>query len=247
VRTSPRVAAALCVGALVLGACSSDGATPDDGASTTTAAPSPSSPTSPTAADTDAPSPSASPSDPFAMPDPVTEEYVDRVVNTIYEEWGAITKVALETSSNPTGVAPIETRERLTTLFAGAGLQNALDELDGVVRGDREQLLPPEEFEHVTWTTRKIFTANNQCMVVAGDFDTSGTAVEGKSLLSALSLQGPEDEATSNATGWKILDSLANTGRDGEVFDDAVMLEATLSDLQAFLELSCNGEAEGDT
>ena len=107
-RTSPRVVGLLCAGALAVSACSSSTATPDPTPSSTTTATSPSPDASPTASE-----------DPFAVPDPVTEEYVDRVVNTIYEEWGAITRELLAEPADPTAITPIETRKRIEALFGG--------------------------------------------------------------------------------------------------------------------------------
>jgi hypothetical protein len=238
VRTSPRVAAALCVGALVLGACSSDGATPDDGASTTTAAPSPSSPTSPTAADTDAPSPSASPSDPCAMPDPVTEEYVDRVVNTIYEEWGAISRELLEEPADPTAITPVETRERIAELFAGEYLQRRLEEADDKLRGDREGLLPPEDFGQLRFTTEVLTESSTACLVAVGRIDFSETATGGGQRLVAMSLT-PADSDETNETGWLVMDQLVNTDPEGNELPESTMLQATVDDFGESLENSC--------
>ena len=108
-RTSPRLVGLLCAGALAVSACSSSTATPD--------------PTPSSTATTSSPSPDPSPSiseDPFAVPDPVTEEYVDRVVNTIYEEWGEITRELLAEPADPTAITPIETRKRIEALFGRA-------------------------------------------------------------------------------------------------------------------------------
>jgi hypothetical protein len=235
VRTSPRVAAALCVGALVLGACSSDGATPDDGASTTTAAPSPSSPTTPTAADTDAPSPSASPSDPFAMPDPVTEEYVDRVVNTIYEEWGAISRELLEEPADPTAITPVETRERIADLFADEYLQQRLDEADEMLRGERDGLLSPQEFDQLRASTRQIKRAGATCLVVAADLSFEGTAEGGDVELAAFSLRPDEDAPT----GWKIMDVVRARDSEGNRLPDATILDNDVPELESVLGNSC--------
>lgn len=231
--SSGRLVGALGAVALLASACTPGGAQANDDPTTA----------SPTVEATGAPTPSAtasSPSDPFAMPDPVTEEYVDRVVNTIYEEWGAITREILEQPADPTAITSVETRERVAAIFAGPELQGSLTELDQILRGDREGLKPPDDFGSVQWRSRAIFTASDRCLIVAGDFDTSQTAATGRSLLSALSLVPVTDDRTDgNPTGWKILDSLANTGEGGEVFDDEVMLKASLGDLGEFMEMSC--------
>ena len=163
-RTSPRRVSVLCALALVATACSSGTAAPD------------ATPSTPASTETSEPSPTAS-EDPFAMPDPVTKEYVDRVVNTIYEEWGAITRELLEEPADPTAITPIETRKRMEELFQGEYLLSRFDEADGLLRGDRADLLPVDEFTSIDWRTRKhASVANADCLVVAGDFDTRGTA-----------------------------------------------------------------------
>lgn len=110
--TARRVAACACAALLVAG-CSSSSADPEPEPST-------SSPTPTEAETTETPSPTPTVTesdDPFAMPDPVTEEYVDRVINTLYEEWGAITREILEQPADPTGVTSAETKERIQAIF----------------------------------------------------------------------------------------------------------------------------------
>lgn len=234
-RTSPRLVGAVCVAAIVVSGCSTDAGevTPD--------------PVSPTSSPTAAVTPTeteSTPDDPFAMPDPVTEDYVDRVVNTLYAEWGAITREILETPADPSATLTEQMQARLSSIFVGPAFLSSMESARDALRGDRENLLPADEFGSVQWTTRAVFAASEECLVVAGDFDTSATATSGRSLLSALSLR-PATGADENETDWVIMDSLANTGEDGEVLDDAVMLEASLDDFDGFLELTCE-HAGGD-
>lgn len=233
--TSRRIVGALCAGSLLVSACSSGTGEPEDGASPTDTA-------SPVATASPSPTASASPEDPWAVPDPITEEYVDRVVNRIYEEWGAITREILEQDPDPTGTTPVEVRERIAELFGGSEfLLNRFEEATDTWRGDRENLLPATDFTSVKWTTRRLVEANEACMVAIGDFDTTGTAQDGSSLLSAISLE-PTSPQPANPTGWLVIDALANIGHEGEVLDDAVMLEASLEDFGEMLEHTCAEE-----
>ncbi len=155
-RTSPRRVSVLCALALVATACSSGTAAPD------------ATPSTPASTETSEPSPTAS-EDPFAMPDPVTKEYVDRVVNTIYEEWGAITRELLEEPADPTAITPIETRKRMEELFQGEYLQQRFEEADDVLRGDRAGLRPPStSSHHSTGPPARCFVANARCIVAVG-------------------------------------------------------------------------------
>lgn len=114
------------------------------------------------------------------------------------------------------------------------------EEADRVVRGNRANLLSPDEYTSIAWTTRHIYRASSDCLVAAGDFDTAGTAVESTSLLTAISLEPLEPRnGGDNPTGWKIRDALANTGDGGEVLEDSVMLEASLDDFGELLDTSC--------
>ncbi len=186
-RTSLRVVGATCAAVLVLPACTSSTADPGDDESETVVpavTASPSSTDHPTAS----PSDTASPEDPFAVPDPVTEEYVDRVVNTLYEEWGAITRELLEQPADPSAITPVETRERIAALFGGQYLQRRFGEADGVVRGDRDGLVPAEAQGQLRFESRRIFVGSAECIVVAGDLATTETAVQPETTLVALSL-----------------------------------------------------------
>lgn len=235
-RTNPRIVGALCATALLVTACSSGQADPAD--DPTTASP------SATIAASEQPSAEpSSPDDPFAMPDPVTEEYVDRVVNAIYEEWGAITREILEQPPDPTAITPVETRERIALLFQGEYLRKRLEEADAMTRGDREGLLSLDEFTSITWTTRKLLVTDTSCIVAIGDFDTSGTASNGPSVLTAVSLAPvtASETAPANESGWQILDAQSNTGSGGKILDDQVMLDATLEDFGEILTTSCEG------
>lgn len=239
-RTRPRVVGAVCVLAVLAVGCTSSQATPDDDPTTTASSPSPSPTTtatpstSPTGAGT-----SSSPDDPFALPDPVTEEYVDRVVNTIYEEWGAITRELLQQPADPTAITPVETRERMATLFASEYLQRRFEEADGILRGEREGLLPAEEFKSVSWTTQRVLSHDQECLVVIGEFDTTRTAVSGRSILMALSLHLHDITGAPAVTPWRILDGQSNTGEGGKVLPDQVMLEASPEDLAPVLDVAC--------
>ncbi len=82
-------------------------------------------------------------------------------------------------------------------------------------------------------------------MIAAGDFDTSGTARESTSILTVLSLKPVESAGQPpNPTGWRIVDGFANTGKDGEVFEDNVMLDASLDDFASLLTMACEGAIE---
>lgn len=235
-RTSPRVmGAAACGVAVLVSGCTSSTADPGDGV---TEAVSPVATSSPSATEDPSPTVSASPDDPFAVPDPVTEEYVDRVVNTIYEEWGAITREILEQPADPSGITDVETRERIAALFGGQYLQQRFAEADDMLRGDREALLPPEEFDQLRIRTRQIKEATDTCMVVAADIEFSGTAVDGDAELAALSLQ----PVPSSVVGWEIIDVVRARGADGERLPDAAILDNTIDDLEAVLDNACTGE-----
>jgi hypothetical protein len=233
-RPSPRVVGALCAAAMAVTACTSSAADPGEDVTSDAAVTESPSPTES--------SPSPSPSDPFAMPDPVTKEYVDRVVNTIYEEWGAITREILERPADPAGINPVPVRERIAALFAGQYLQRRLEEADARLRGDRDGLKDPSEFGHIQFRTRRIFAGDNTCIVVAGDIDTSETATSEESVLATLALSpSEEDVSTGPSVGWRIEDLVPNT-TDGQAMDDSVMLDATKEDFEGVLRDSCGEE-----
>ena len=236
-RRRGRLVGTVGVAAVVIAGCTSSGAQPGDDPTTASVSPTVGATSGATASPTPSETGTAS-EDPFAMPDPVTKEYVDRVVNTIYEEWGAITREILEEPADPVGVVPVQTRERIAELFAGEYLLRRLEEADAVLRGQRENFLPIDEHSSVQWRTRRVYVASDHCLVAAGDFDTSGTAVESISLLTAISLTPAED----NGTGWRITDALANTDPDGEVLDDSVMIDAQVSDFGDLLVTTCRGD-----
>lgn len=248
-RRHVRLVGALCATALLVPACSSSGATPDPETTSPSATTGPSDeptseePTTEEPTPTDEPTTEASvgASGDFAVPDPITEEYVDRVVNEIYAQWGAITKSILEQPADPSGIVDAATREEIGSLFVGEYLLRRYEEGDDVLRGARDGLKPPSEYGAVRWRTRKIFESSEDCLVVAGDFDYSDTATEPGSILTALSLK-PARNGTgdTNPTGWQVMDALANRG-DGEVLADDVMLEASLGDFGDLLTHECNG------
>lgn len=231
-RTGPRLLGALCAAALVVSACTSSQADPDDDPTATS--------------ESHAPSPTEGPSsevtsadDPFAMPDPVTEEYVDRVVNTLYEEWGAITRELLQQPADPTAITPVETRERIAALFDGPYLRQRLEEADSTLRGDRDGVLPPDEFTQLRIRTLQVKAATSACILLIGDFDRTGTAVKGTTETAALSL-APARPGTTRV-GWKINDLTLARDAEGNRLPADVFLEARTDELEDLLQSSCEG------
>lgn len=234
-RTGPRLLGALCAAALVVSACTSSQTDPDDDPTATS--------------ESHAPSPTEGPSsevtsadDPFAMPDPVTEEYVDRVVNTLYEEWGAITRELLQQPADPTAITPVETRERIAALFDGEYLGQRLEEADEMLRGNRDGLLDPQEFDQLRIATRQIKAATSECLVVAGDLSFEGTAVDGDVELAAFSLTPATD--TRSPVGWKISDVVRARDAEGNQLPDSAILDNSVEDLSPVLGNSCQGTSE---
>lgn len=233
-----RSVAAAIAAVLVLGACTND--PPADGFEGL-----------PTESPTAAPSPTASADaageiDVTTTPDEITPEWVTAVVNTLLAEYGEMTAevLAMPVSDDPT--LPEGYEERLDELFDGEQLEFVMSEAAAHLvnaGGRRDELLPPDQFTGLTYTTQLVQVTEPDCIVAVGRIDRSGTRRDGgpSEALSAVSLT-PSDAATP--TPWQIRDMLVNTDSNGELNADSVMLDATLDDYGTSLDHTC---AEGGT
>lgn len=136
----------------------------------------------------------------------------------------------------------MKTRARVAGLFDGEYLQQRLAEANEILRGDREGLLPPDEFDQLRIETRQIKKAADSCLVVAGNYVTVGTSVGGGSIITAFSLRRADEGR--NVTGWQLIDVVRSLDRSGQEIPEALMLDATVSDLAHVLDNSCAGRRQ---
>ena len=212
-----RVTALLLAGALALAACSSDdeaeavppigGEDADDDSSTgdlgvEDAAPDDERDEGDTADD----------EEPFAVPDEIDEDYAEQVVNALLE----IDTDILVTALGQEAGEPLDpdALDQLHAITAGEQRTRSMERLQA--RIDRPELndglLPPEEVTATVLDVDDVIHAEpNNCVLVAGFWDLSGTASEppGDEMKTVFSLSRIDRGVTSvtrNPTPWAIRD-----------------------------------------
>lgn len=221
------------VTAAVLAGCTSADPQPNPTGTATTSSPA-----------TETPTPTNSPSDPYAVPDEITPEYVDLVVNKIYERHGELLRELLSRDPDPSAVMPVEMRENFAGIFDAQYLQQRLDEGDEVIQGEREFARAPSETTQLEVETVRIVAAANECIVAIARMDNSGVSTDGFVELVAIALESRSGPGSTNPTPWVIADVAPNRGPEGPNPDD-VMLNASLEDLTAAaIGTSCTAEDE---
>ncbi|MEX1177159.1 MAG: hypothetical protein WEB09_01740 [Nitriliruptor sp.] len=146
------------------------------------------------------------PDDPFAVPDEIDVEYVQRVVDELFRIQGDAYRAAVEADIEPGEPVPTEFLDPLRQISAdgeyfarlGALMQQSAD------AGFADLVDPPADRE---FEVEELFSAESDCIVASGDVDFTVTAAnpDQPTLLHNYVLV-PSDR---NPTGWAIRTSTA--------------------------------------
>lgn len=195
----------------------SDGAERDrDGTSQqdeSAAAPSEDEATSPSPSPTDTASetPNAEPSDDFAVPDEITEDYIERVLNELNRLSGEISRDILRRDVDPDAIElPDDLDDRVRDVSRGSDLTVSRRTLTALLRetDERKQVLPADEYDQVRYEVEEVLTTE-PCVGVRVVQDYTGTDptpidpdVTPLAVVFLTRVEG------ANTTGWKTTDLL---------------------------------------
>lgn len=214
------------------------------GCTTTSAPADPGQPLGATPPASPAPEPAPSGIDPrYAIPDTITKDYAEDVVNALYAAEG---KIFNEIVSRPDSDTSAPTRKQLRALESVAShewflyRQRALRNY-ATNPEKREELARP--FSGFRFNAKKLVRSTANCIVVIGKIDFSGTSASplpGPELLYIEALAPLEDDlADVNPTPWSLADSLAAATSDGRKVPEQDVLDADLEDFGENLDHTC--------
>jgi hypothetical protein len=173
--------------------------------------------------DTEEPVDEPEPDDPYAVPDEIDEDYVERVINAILEVQDDVLRSALQLEQGQ-----ILTPEQTGLIFAtsaGDQRQAVLDRLQGYVDDPetRGNLLPSEEMGRTYFHPEQLIRAEPEhCVLVIGFWENREVTTEPRADgdFAAFSLsRKPEDEEISegNPTPWQWRDNAAMVDGEGPI------------------------------
>lgn len=183
-----------------------------------------------------------------STPVPITQEWAEAVVNELNGRYG---DVLAETLAVPivgdTGQLPPAFEPRIRALFDGDYEEERIAEWSDIATDEddiRDVLLPADEFIGLRFEATLLQYAGDDCVVVLGTIDGSGSARDRSfgDLLFAWSLTPASGADAANPTEWVILDQLANTSPEGEQNEASVMVEADLEEYGTGLVNTCTEE-----
>jgi hypothetical protein len=163
------------------------------------------------------------PEDPYAVPDEIDEDYVERVINAILEVRSEILRGALSQQQGE-NLDP----DLTALLFAttdGEERINGLDLFQAYIDdpGTRTNLLAPEDMSATTFAAEHLIHAEpERCIIVVGFWDNTGIVEDPRDQndFVAFSLsRTPEGQGTSagNPTPWQWRDNAAMVDGDGSI------------------------------
>jgi hypothetical protein len=163
------------------------------------------------------------PEDPYAVPDEIDEDYVERVINAILRVQDEVLKGALQQGQGET-LSPELTALHFATT-AGEERLASLDEIQSYIDDPSQQVnfRDPGDFGHTSFSVEHLVHAEaRHCIIVVGHWDISETVLEAppQDEYSAFSLsRAPEDDEISegNPTPWQWRDSTQMIDGDGAI------------------------------
>ncbi|MFP5309100.1 MAG: hypothetical protein ACLGIR_05920 [Actinomycetes bacterium] len=184
------------------------------------------------------PSPTPTEIDVTTIPDEITLEYAQAVIDAIMEEQG---EVFAQVLSRPAGLDNEITEEEVDRLFAileGEALTFRLEELAKVASDEsiRESLVPPEDFTGFRYLVEHAPELDRTCLVLVAKADLSGSTGGGVlDTLFVLSLIPAVGEAGPAA--WKLAQAVSNA----DASQDGEWLTADLAYFSELLTTTCGG------
>lgn len=213
-RAGVRLTAVAGLSALLLGACT-NGQGPVGPTESATAAP------SPTVEATAAAEPSPTPSAPFAVPDEITADYVERVLNEIARVDAAATATLRNLPVDEDAVElPEEVDRKLQDVYAEPILTINRRTATALLRSDdeRNDLLPPEEYDQLFYGVEEVLLTE-PCVAARVDRDFTGTDADIDPRRSTLAFAFLVRAEGANPAGWKLASLLLGSG-DGDADDE---------------------------
>lgn len=186
------------------------------------------------------PATSPTPEDPFAVPDEITADYVERVLNEIHRLDAELVKDLLQrpldsdvTELPASDRATLDSlyEEPLRTTFMRASLDLLRSEEE---RGD---LRPPEEMTQFRTSIEEVLETR-PCIIARGRTDTTGVDAEVQRDEPLLSFYFLVREDTQNSTGWLLARQLEGTS-GGDPVPEEELRALTSTDLVEQLPEVC--------
>jgi hypothetical protein len=172
--------------------------------------------------DTEEPVDEPEPDDPYAVPDEIDEDYVERVINAILEVQSEVLRGALQQEQgenlDPDLMAlHFATTEGEQRLLGMTYLQDYIDD-----PSSRGSLRDAADIDDMTFEAdRLLHVEPNQCVIVAGYLDTSGTStveVDAKDpvAFSLSKASDQEERSEGNPTPWLWQSHVLLTDAEGD-------------------------------
>jgi hypothetical protein len=146
--------------------------------------------------------------DPYAIPeDGIDEEYVERVLNAIFEVNREALAITLE--SEPGGLAPFEAEERLRAIYGGTYGAASLYGYNEIASSTDQRELFLENPGPVSSRVKQVLLAQTECLVAEHSLDFTAVLREPgqpRTEFVALARLSPEARAsTLNPTPWMVV------------------------------------------
>jgi hypothetical protein len=152
------------------------------------------------------------PEDPYAVPDEIDEDYVERVINAILEVQSEVLRGALQQEQGENLDVDLTALHFATT--DGTERMEGLEEIQGYIDEPSRQtnFRDPEDFGASTFSVEHLVHAETNCIIVVGHWDISETVLEAPpeddfSAFSLSRIQDDEETSAGNPTPWRWRDS----------------------------------------
>lgn len=186
------------------------------------------------------PAPSPSPSDPFAVPDEITADYVERVLNEINRLDAELTRDILRRPLDEDATElPPEDQAHLEAIYAEPLLTfNGRAKVDLLRNQDqRDDLLPPDQLGHLVMAVEELLGAS-PCLVARVNRDWSEVDAVADADQSSLAFTVLQGAANANLTSWRLSNLIIGDASPGSP-DEAELRELRLEDLAGQLPEAC--------
>ena len=215
----------------------SDGASADDGSS--------GEPLDGSGSPSDGPDPVASGSDPadddpFAVPDEITDDYVERVLNEIarLNAEATVTVLRMPVDQNATSL-PADLEDDLTALYEEPALGITRELLVELLSdsGQREDLKEPKDFGQVRYSVEEVLE-HQPCVIALVDRDLSETDLERLSTRTTKAFVVLAPAPRESPVGWQIASLLFPQAAVGSA-EETALTTYSAEDLAEFVPEVC--------